>query len=101
MLSGGKPGPHLIQGIGAGFVPEILDRALLDEIIQVDGREAIDMARKLMRTEGVCAGISTGANVLAALGVASRPEMRGKNIVTFACDTGERYMSTALFQDQD
>ena len=101
VLSGGKPGPHLIQGIGAGFVPEILDRALLDEIIQVDGREAIDMARKLMRTEGVCAGISTGANVLAALGVASRPEMRGKNIVTFACDTGERYMSTALFQDQD
>ena len=95
VLSGGKPGPHLIQGIGAGFVPEILDRALLD------GREAIDMARKLMRTEGVCAGISTGANVLAALGVASRPEMRGKNIVTFACDTGERYMSTALFQDQD
>ena len=92
VLSGGKPGPHLIQGIGAGFVPEIL---------QVDGREAIDMARKLMRTEGVCAGISTGANVLAALGVASRPEMRGKNIVTFACDTGERYMSTALFQDQD
>ena len=96
VLSGGKPGPHLIQGIGAGFVPEILDRALLDEIIQVDGREAIDMARKLMRTEGVCAGISTGANVLAALGVASRPEMRGKNIVTFACDTGERYMSTAV-----
>lgn len=61
VLSGRKPGPHLIQGIGAGFVPEILDRALLDEIIQVDGREAIDMARKLMRTQGVCAGISTGA----------------------------------------
>lgn len=101
VLSGGKPGPHLIQGIGAGFVPEVLDRALLDEIIQVDGREAIDMARKLMRTQGVCAGISTGANVLAALGVAARPEMRDKNIVTFACDTGERYMSTALFQDQD
>lgn len=99
VLSGGKPGPHLIQGIGAGFVPEILDRALLDEIIQVDGQEAIAAARRLMRSQGVCAGISTGANVLAAMQVAARPEMRGKNIVTFACDTGERYMSTALFKE--
>lgn len=99
MLSGGKPGPHLIQGIGAGFVPKILDRALLDEIIQVDGPEAIAAARRLMRSQGVCAGISTGANVLAAMQVAARPEMSGKNIVTFACDTGERYMSTALFKE--
>ena len=101
VLSGGKPGAHLIQGIGAGFVPEILDRSLLDEIIPVDGQAAIATARKLMRVEGVCTGISTGANVLAALDVAARPEMRNRNIVTFACDTGERYMSTALFRNQD
>lgn len=100
VLSGGKPGPHLIQGIGAGFVPEILDRALLDEIIRVDGQEAVAAARTLMRSQGICAGISTGANVLAAMQVAARPEMRGKNIVTFACDTGERYMSTALFREE-
>ena len=101
VLSGGKPGAHLIQGIGAGFVPEILDRSLLDEIIPVDGQGGIATARKLMRVEGVCTGISTGANVLAALDVAARPEMRDRNIVTFACDTGERYMSTALFRNQD
>lgn len=100
VLSGGRPGAHVIQGIGAGFVPAILDRSLLDEIIPVDGQAAIHMARRLMSAEGVCAGISTGANVLAALDVAARPEMRDKNIVTFACDTGERYMSTALFQNQ-
>lgn len=100
VLSGGKPGSHPIQGIGAGFVPKILDRALLDEIIQVEGEEAMTMARKVMRVQGVCAGISSGANVLAALQVAARPEMRGKNIVTFACDTGERYMSTGLFTEQ-
>lgn len=100
VLSGGRPGAHPIQGIGAGFVPEILDRSLLDEIITVHGQAAIDMARRLMSVEGVCAGISTGANVLAALDVAARPEMRGRNIVTFACDTGERYMSTALFQSR-
>ena len=100
VLSGGKPGPHLIQGIGAGFVPEILDRALLDEIIQVDGRRPLTWPQAHAH-RGRVRGISTGANVLAALGVASRPEMRGKHIVTFACDTGERYMSTALFQDQD
>lgn len=97
VLSGGQAGPHLIQGIGAGFIPEILDRPLLDEVIQMDGGEAIDTARQVMRVEGTCVGISTGANVCAALKVASRPEMQGKNIVTFACDTGERYMSTALF----
>ena len=97
MLSGGKPGPHLIQGIGADFVPAILDRALLDEIIQMDGEEAIRTARLLMEN-GIMAGISTGSNVRAALDLAARPEMQDKNIVTFACDTGERYMSTRLFQ---
>ena len=94
VLSGGQ---HGIQGIGANFVPSILDRSLLDEIIQVPTAEAMATARRLMRLQGVCAGISTGANVLAALSVAARPEMQGKNIVTFACDTGERYMSTPLF----
>lgn len=98
VLSGGQAGQHGIQGIGANFVPAILDRGLLDEIIQVPTAEAMTTVRRLMRLQGVCAGISTGANVLAALSVAARPEMRGKNIVTFACDTGERYMSTPLFR---
>ena len=98
VLSGGQAGQHGIQGIGANFVPSILDRSLLDEIIQVPTAEAMATARRLMRLKGVCAGISTGANVLAALSVAARPEMQGKNIVTFACDTGERYMSTPLFR---
>lgn len=98
VLSGGQAGQHGIQGIGANFVPSILDRSLLDEIIQVPTAEAMATARRLMRLQGVCAGISTGANVLAALSVAARPEMQGKNIVTFACDTGERYMSPPLFR---
>lgn len=98
VLSGGQAGQHGIQGIGANFVPSILDRSLLDEIIQVPTAEAMATARRLMRLQGVYAGISTGANVLAALSVAARPEMQGKNIVTFACDTGERYMSTPLFR---
>lgn len=98
VLSGGQAGQHGIQGIGANFVPSILDRSLLDEIIQVPTAETMATARRLMRLQGVCAGISTGANVLAALSVAARPEMQGKNIVTFACDTGERYMSTPLFR---
>ena len=98
VLSGGQAGQHGIQGIGANFVPSILDRSLLDEIIQVPTAEAMATARRLMRLQGVCAGISTGATVLAALSVAARPEMQGKNIVTFACDTGERYMSTPLFR---
>lgn len=98
VLSGGQAGQHGIQGIGANFVPSILGRSLLDEIIQVPTAEAMATARRLMRLQGVCAGISTGANVLAALSVAARPEMQGKNIVTFACDTGERYMSTPLFR---
>lgn len=99
VLSGGQPGSHVIQGIGAGFVPDLLDRSLLDEIILANGREAIDMARKLMATDAVCAGISTGANVAAAVAVARRPEMEGADIVTFACDTGERYLSMNLFSE--
>ncbi|WP_291438725.1 cysteine synthase A [Desulfovibrio sp.] len=98
VISGGKASPHLIQGIGAGFIPAILDRSLLDEVLLADGEEALDTARLLMR-QGIVTGISTGANVRAALQVAARPEMAGKNIVTFACDTGERYMSTRLFTD--
>ena len=98
VISGGTAAPHLIQGIGAGFVPAILDRALLDEILLADAEEALVTARQLMRS-GIVTGISTGANVHAALQVAARPEMKGKNIVTFACDTGERYMSTRLFTD--
>lgn len=98
VISGGAASPHLIQGIGAGFIPTILDRSLLDEILLADGEEALDTARLLMR-QGIVAGISTGANVRAALQVAARQEMAGKNIVTFACDTGERYMSTRLFTD--
>lgn len=98
VISGGKASPHLIQGIGAGFIPAILDRSLLDEVLLADGEEALDTARLLMR-QGIVAGISTGANVRAALQVAARPDMKDKNIVTFACDTGERYMSTRLFTD--
>ncbi|MBD5539114.1 MAG: cysteine synthase A [Desulfovibrio sp.] len=97
VLSGGAAGPHAIQGIGAGFVPDILDRSLIDEVLLADAGEAVATARLLMEKDGVCAGISTGANVAAALAVAARPEMAGKNIVTFACDTGERYLSTPLF----
>ena len=95
--SGGKPGPHRIQGIGAGFVPEVLDRGVIDEIIQVKNEEAFATARRLAREEGILCGISAGANVHAALSVAARPEMRGKLVVTILCDTGERYLSTDLF----
>ena len=97
VLSGGRPGPHPIQGIGAGFVPEVLDRALLDEILTVEGDDALDTARQLLAREGINGGISSGANVWAALQVARRPEMAGRRIVTLICDTGERYLSTALF----
>ncbi len=99
VLSGGAPGPHKIQGIGAGFVPKILNREIIDEILQVTNDEAFSMARRLAREEGIIAGISSGANVHAALIVASRPENKGKTIVTIICDTGERYLSTPLFQE--
>jgi cysteine synthase len=97
VLSGGTPGPHKIQGIGAGFVPDILDRDLIDEVIQVANEDAIQTARDLAKKEGILAGISAGANVWAALEVAKRPENKGKTIVTFICDTGERYISTEMY----
>lgn len=98
VLSGGNPGPHKIQGIGAGFVPKVLDRAVCDEIICVKNEDAIETARQLAAKEGILAGISSGANVFAALQVAKRKENKGKVIVTIIADTGERYISTELFQ---
>ena len=97
VLSGGAPGPHKIQGIGAGFVPEVLNRDVLDEILAVDDEDAIDTARLLARREGVLAGISCGAAVHAALEVARRPESKGKRIATILPDSGERYVSTPFF----
>lgn len=99
VLSGGKAGPHKIQGIGAGFVPGILDTGIYDEIIQVDAADAFATARRLMREEGISCGISSGANAFAALQVAARPEMAGKVVVFIVCDTGERYLSTPLFAE--
>ena len=99
VLSGGSPGKHKIQGIGAGFVPDILDRSIVDEVMQVTDEESIDTAKKLMRLEGITCGISCGAAMAAALKVAARPESAGKVIVTVLPDSGERYLSTALFED--
>jgi cysteine synthase A len=98
VLSGGKPRPHRIQGIGAGFVPEVLDTTLVDEVIQVSEQAAIDMARRLALEEGLLSGISSGAAVEAALEVALRPEARGKMIVAILPSFGERYLSTTLFE---
>jgi cysteine synthase A len=97
VLSGGRPGPHKIQGIGAGFVPPVLDRRLLDEVIAVDDEDAIETARQAARREGVLCGISCGAALWGALEVAARPEAKGKRIAVILPDSGERYVSTPFF----
>jgi len=100
VISGGKPGKHRIQGIGAGFVPGNLDTSLLDEVVTVDDEDAFEWGRRLARCEGIMAGISSGANLWAAAQVAARPEFKGKRIVTIMCSLGERYLSTPLFVNQ-
>ena len=98
VLSGGRPGPHKIQGIGAGFVPQVYDAGVVDEVVRVTEEDATSTARALARKEGILCGVSAGANVAASLEVARRPEFAGKRLVTIICDTGERYLSTWLFE---
>ena len=97
VISGGAPGPHKIQGIGAGFVPAIFNREIVDEVVPVDDEDAIETARLCSRREGVLAGISGGAALHAAIEVGSRPEMRGRRIVVVMPDSGERYVSSPFF----
>jgi len=97
VLSGGTPGPHKIQGIGPGFIPQVINTASFDEILTVSASDSFETARKLASLEGIFCGISSGGNVFAALQLAKRPENKGKMIVTIICDTGERYLSTPLF----
>jgi cysteine synthase A len=101
VLSGGAPGPHKIQGAGAGFIPKNLNTSIYDEILRVTNDDAIAFARRAAREEGVLVGISAGANIWAALQIAARPEMAGKTIVTIGCDTGERYLSNPVFAEQE
>lgn len=99
VISGGSPGKHRIQGIGAGFVPKNLDTSIIDDVVQVDDEDAFAWGRRLAKEEGIVGGISSGANMWAAAQVAARPEMKGKRIVTIMCSLGERYLSTPLFGD--
>jgi cysteine synthase A len=101
VLSGGQPGPHKIQGTGTGFVPKVLNTEIYDEVIRVTDADAIAMARRATREEGMLVGISSGANIWAALQVAARPESKGKLIVTIGADTGERYLSNPVFAEQE
>ncbi|MBD5657190.1 MAG: cysteine synthase A, partial [Candidatus Eremiobacteraeota bacterium] len=101
VLSGGAPGPHKIQGAGPGFIPKNLNTSIYSEVIRVTNDEAIAMARRAAREEGMLVGISAGANIFAALQLAARPEFAGKTIVTVGCDTGERYLSNPVFSEQE
>lgn len=98
VMSGGEPGKHKIQGIGAGFVPDVMNMSVVDEILLISEEDSFNTARRIMKEEGILCGISSGGNVFAAMQLAARPENSGKTIVTIICDTGERYLSTDLFK---